>query len=148
MKKILIIGSLAALTLTAVGLVATASLGAKEVTPVHLTIRASEMQYEPKELHLKAGVPVHLTLVNDGKVLHDFNLQGIKDSGKPAHNHQVGHNHASGHNHAMAGSDSHIAVEPGKSAGLHFTPSAGEFAFYCSVPGHREAGMSGKILAH
>jgi len=54
MKKILIIGSLAALTLTAVGLVATASLGAKEVTPVHLTIRASEMQYEPKELHLKA----------------------------------------------------------------------------------------------
>ena len=113
-----------------------------------VSIRASEMQYEPKELHLKAGVPVHLTLVNDGKVLHDFNLQGIKDSGKPAHNHQVGHNHALGHNHAMAGSDSHIAVEPGKSAGLHFTPSAGEFAFYCSVPGHREAGMSGKILAH
>lgn len=142
MKKILIIGSLAALTLTAAGLVATASLGAKEVTPVHLTIRASEMQYAPKELHLKAGVPVHLTLVNDGKILHDFNSQGLKDSGKPAHNHQHRHQHA------VNKSDSHIAVEPGKSAGLHFTPTAGEFTFYCSVPGHREAGMSGKILAH
>lgn len=142
MKKIWIIGSLAALSLAAIGLVVTASLGANGTAPVHLTIRASEMQYAPKLLHLRAGVAVHLTLVNDGKVLHDFNLQGVGSDNKPGHKHQHRHQHTVNKN------DSHLAVEPGQSADLHFTPQAGEFTFYCSVPGHREAGMIGKMLVH
>jgi len=142
MKKIWITILLATLALSGITLVASAGFAAEKPAPVHLTIKASEMKYAPAVLHLKAGVLVHLTLINDGKVLHDFNLQGIQSE---MNSHALGH---AGHNHGTTKGDSHIAVQPGESAGFHFTPRAGEFIFFCSVPGHRETGMVGRLLVH
>lgn len=142
MKKIWINLLMAATAAAGLALVAGVSLSAEKATPVHLTIRASEMRYTPSALHLKAGVPVHLTLINDGKVLHDFNLKGVQGEAKDSHAHHAEHSHSSEKGQL------HLAVQPGKSASLHLTPAAGEFIFYCSVPGHREAGMAGKLLVH
>ena len=85
---------------------------------------------------------MHLSLVNDGKVLHDWNVPGLTASGSDHHK-----EHAA-HNHTVAKRSLHIAVEPGQSRSVMFAPAAGEYHFYCSVAGHREAGMTGKILVH
>lgn len=44
------------------------------------------------------------------------------------------------------GSSLHIAAAAGESVDLKFTATeAGSYTFYCTVPGHREAGMEGKL---
>ncbi|MDA0302102.1 MAG: plastocyanin/azurin family copper-binding protein [Chloroflexi bacterium] len=41
----------------------------------------------------------------------------------------------------------HVAAEAGRVAEIEFTPTqAGTYVFYCTVPGHREAGMEGKLI--
>ena len=36
---------------------------------------------------------------------------------------------------------------PGMSASVMFTPTQiGEYEFYCTIPGHREAGMVGRLI--
>lgn len=43
--------------------------------------------------------------------------------------------------------DLHIAVKPGGTSTLTFTPTEpGEYEFNCSVTGHKEAGMVGKLI--
>lgn len=43
--------------------------------------------------------------------------------------------------------DGHVYAEAGQTAEGGFTAtSAGEFDFYCSIPGHREAGMEGTLV--
>jgi uncharacterized cupredoxin-like copper-binding protein len=93
MKKIWISLFTAAIAAADLALVAGVSLSAEKATPVHLTIRASEMRYNPSALHLKAGVPVHLTLINDGKVFHDLNLKGVQGEAKSNHAHRAEHSH-------------------------------------------------------
>lgn len=43
--------------------------------------------------------------------------------------------------------DGHVYAEAGQTAEGGFTASsAGEFDYYCSIPGHREAGMEGRLV--
>lgn len=146
MKKLWITAILTAFA--GLALVATTLFAESRPMPKHLVIRASEMKYSPEMIHAKAGVPVHLTLINDGKVLHDFNLEGIAGVAENAGQHQGGHEHHAGHQSNKPSNLTHIAVEPGKSANVQFTPVTGNFTFYCSVPGHREAGMTGEMMVH
>src|SRR4029078_12548324 len=49
-------------------------------------------------------------------------------------------------NHGPAGSSAHI-VGRGASTSIPFAAvKAGDFTYYCSVPGHRLSGMEGKFL--
>ena len=42
--------------------------------------------------------------------------------------------------------DIDVVLQPGESGTLSFTPTeAGEYEFYCTVIGHREAGMVGTL---
>jgi len=46
-----------------------------------------------------------------------------------------------------ANAQSKDVVGPGNSVTLEFTPSQdGTFAYYCNIPGHRQAGMEGKFI--
>src|SRR3990172_6757078 len=43
--------------------------------------------------------------------------------------------------------DLHIALDGGGVGALEFTPTqSGEFVFICTVPGHEQAGMTGKLI--
>ncbi|MDJ0269154.1 MAG: cupredoxin domain-containing protein [Aigarchaeota archaeon] len=73
-------------------------------------------------LKVKVGDVVKITIVNGDGVGHDFVIDELKV-------------HAD-----------HVK-EKGESVDVIFkTEQPGEYTYYCSVPGHREAGMEGKII--
>lgn len=120
--------------------------GAGEPQRVSLVARP-DLRFSTDTLTVQAGRPVVLTLRNeDTAQLHDFTVTSmpVKDVRTP----EAGHG---GDDHAgMTGMKEqpalHVAAEPGQTAELQFTPtSPGEYAFWCTVPGHKEAGMHGVL---
>ena len=84
--------------------------GAPEVS-----VTALDIDFEPDTLELTAGEPVNVTVVNDGRILHDFTLEAA---------------------------GVHVNVEPGKSATTAVTvDEPGSYRAICTVPGHEDAGM-------
>jgi uncharacterized cupredoxin-like copper-binding protein len=110
-------------------------------------IIAREMKFEPAEIHAARGKALHVALENKGTVLHDWNVAGLTAREAPSpHAHHSKHGHETG-NTSPAGI--HAMAEPGSTASLQFEPTeAGVYEFYCSVPGHREAGMKGRLIVH
>jgi len=115
-----------------------------------ITVIAREMAFEPGEIHAARGKSIRVALENRGTVLHDWNVSGLKADG-PAPSPHAAH---SGHlDHAHPASQPpaaiHAMAEPGRTASLEFKPlEAGTYEYYCSVPGHREAGMRGILIVH
>lgn len=89
-----------------------------EATTVNLG--ATEFSFEPATITLDAGATVEVVLENVGVVEHDFTL----DEGDVLI-------------HANAAETSR---------GTFTAPAAGTYTFFCSVPGHREAGMEGTLI--
>ncbi len=86
-----------------------------------VTVVAKEFSYTPSKITVKAGQPVQLVLENQGVIEHDFVVDRFRV--KTA------------------------AIQPGKTGTVTFTPNArGTFEFYCSIPGHKEAGMKGTLV--
>lgn len=111
------------LALVVAGLAVSVAVGAglAGTTPKVVKITAKEFAFEPKEVKVKAGQPVKLVLENKGVIEHDIVLDklGVKTS----------------------------VIQPGKAAELTFTPKAkGRYPILCSVPGHKEAGMTGTLV--
>ena len=101
-------------------------------------------RYEPATLEIAVGQRVRLTYVNDGKAEHDLEILGLPASnvereGSVAHDVSLGGGH----------DDDVVAAHamPGTTAVVLFTPTqSGEYEFICTLPGHREAGMVGRII--
>lgn len=106
-----------------------------------LTLKATDIAYDRTRLEVTAGKPVTLTFINEGVLEHDFNILAfdvtdVHDSGAGGHG-----------GHAGAQGDLHVSAKPGSMAMLEFTPTTpGVYEFYCTVPGHREAGMVGQLI--
>jgi uncharacterized cupredoxin-like copper-binding protein len=109
-----------------------------------LTVQASDFAYSPASITVPAGEPVTLTLNNTGAVEHDFVVDKINvtdveasDSG-PAMHHQMGE---------ASEYDLHFFAGPGDTAVLKFTAlDPGTYEVFCSIEGHKEAGMVGKLI--
>jgi FtsP/CotA-like multicopper oxidase with cupredoxin domain len=85
---------------------------------VHLKIK--EWSFTPNTLQLPTGQPVTLVLDNSGQLDHDVTIPSLGVSLKAA---------------------------AGKSASQTITAStASTYDFLCSLPGHKEAGMQGKVV--
>jgi uncharacterized cupredoxin-like copper-binding protein len=81
------------------------------------------LKFEPATITVKSGTPVRLTLVNTGALEHDW----VVDS--------------------LEGKRVEVDAQPKTSASVEFTATApGTYEFYCSIPGHREAGMKGSLV--
>ena len=83
----------------------------------------SEFTFKPKGINAVAGAPLTLTLINGGKIDHNWVLD-------------------------QAASDVPVAVAlaPGERKTVTFVPvAAGKFAYSCTVPGHAPAGMNGTL---
>lgn len=87
-----------------------------------LTIEMGEYYYKPATITVSPGASVTVTLKNAGALPHNFYCDQINPT------------------------ESSL-VDAGKSADFTFTaPSqAGTYDFWCSVPGHKELGMVGKL---
>lgn len=136
--------------------------GAERVIHIH----AEEVAFHPSAIDVKVGETVRLVLDNHDRILHDYTVDEPKfvvldSEGGAVHDmdeHMAAEgSDAEGNQGAMAHSEGgedtlvsaaplHIAAEGSSHADLVFRATApGNYVFYCSVPGHRQAGMEGVI---
>ncbi|HAS09984.1 MAG TPA: hypothetical protein DCS55_05595 [Acidimicrobiaceae bacterium] len=79
---------------------------------------ATDFAFDPDEITAEAGEDLAIVLTSED-LLHDFTIDEL---------------------------DAHVAADRGETATGGFTADeAGTYTYYCSVPGHREAGMEGTL---
>lgn len=94
-------------------------------------VGTDQLTFRPDELTISAGLEVTLELTA-ASVEHDLVVEGAAELGSAEAGHPVDDPR-----------DLHVAhASPGESATATFTiDRAGTYTVYCSVPGHRVAGM-------
>ena len=116
--------------------------GLATATPARtIDIELRDVAFSVTRIEVRADEVIDLDLRNSAAADHDFTIERM-----PVHALALGEQTTAHAAHA-----SHLAVHaapgPGHATTLRLHPHArGEYAFYCSVPGHREAGMSGTIV--
>jgi cytochrome c oxidase subunit 2 len=98
--------------------------GHEESTPVaegarRIEVEATSFEFDPDEITVTAGEDVAIVLSSDD-LLHDFTIDDL---------------------------DVHVAADGGVTAegGLR-ADEAGQYIYYCTVSGHRDAGMEGILV--
>lgn len=93
----------------------------RATTPAEVTseiaLQAVEFAYIPPEVEVTTAVA--LTLDNVGQVVHNVEIEGITNF--------------------------KLEAEAGASATLNLGLKPGTYTIFCSIPGHREAGMVGSL---
>ncbi|MGB3329780.1 MAG: PQQ-binding-like beta-propeller repeat protein [Thermomicrobiales bacterium] len=84
-----------------------------------VTVHAIDLGYNPTSLSIAADTDVTITLVNDGVLQHDLAIEGTEFTTK--------------------------LLGGGESAELVVNLPAGTYTYYCTVEGHRQAGMQGML---
>lgn len=79
-----------------------------------------DIAFDPKELTIPAGTDVTIKVTNKGLLQHDFSMDDPKAASK--------------------------LLNGGESDSVTINLKSGEYQYYCSVPGHKEAGMVGKLI--
>src|SRR3990172_6358935 len=141
-----ILAGVVAATLLTVALVAAAcggDAGAQEVT-VKMTARVT---FQPAEIRVEAGRPVRLTVDNgESTSVHTLTIAEIPVINVLSSVAAGGMGHAG--TDAGTEYDLHIALDGGGRGTLEFTPTqSGEYVFICTIFGHAQAGMTGKLIA-
>ena len=114
-----------------------------EALPKVVRLVATEWEFKPAHLDIPGGEVVTLVVENRGRTVHGVELEGIHveilaASGEAAPGHEE-HEHKAEESHGV-----HLSVEPGEKRWVTFiAEESGTFAFYCTIPGHRNAGMEG-----
>lgn len=107
-----------------------------------LTVEMQDVLFVPETLTIQAGDVVALMLENTGAIPHDFTIDRI--DADHAYGEMVavdGHNDH-GDEYAM-----HHALDGGHGSEMRLrVHEPGEYEFWCTVPGHREAGMVGTLI--
>jgi nitrite reductase (NO-forming) len=78
-----------------------------------------DIAFEPNEFSIAAGTDVEVTITNNGVLEHDFHIEELGVASE--------------------------LLASGESATVTINGEAGSYEFFCSVPGHREAGMVGTL---
>jgi outer membrane protein assembly factor BamB/plastocyanin len=83
-----------------------------------LLIDMVDIAFVPDEFTIEADTDVVIDFINTGVAVHDFTIDEL---------------------------DIKIVLNPGEEGELTINAPAGTYEFYCSVPGHRQAGMVGTM---
>jgi nitrite reductase (NO-forming) len=83
-----------------------------------LTLKAANIAFDPKQLMVSPGA--NITFVNGDPLAHDFTIDVLKLK---------------------------ITVEANETKVFTLDAPVGTYEFYCSIPGHRDAGMVGTVVA-
>lgn len=122
-----------------------------------ITMRTEDFKFVPDTITVKVGQTIRLRLDNHDPVLHDYTTDEaefvVLDADGANHDDHEDAMATDGDDHEMDPEAQvslqplHIAAEGNEHGELVFEATeADEYEFYCSVPGHREAGMVGKII--
>jgi uncharacterized cupredoxin-like copper-binding protein len=84
--------------------------------PVEIVSR--DIVFEPDEATIPANTDVTFTLPNEGVTAHNFSIDEL---------------------------DISVDQAPGATEEVVINAPAGTYEFYCNVPGHKEAGMTGTL---
>jgi nitrite reductase (NO-forming) len=84
-----------------------------------LAVSAVDIAFEQKELSAPADTDVTITITNNGASPHDFVIEELGIQTK--------------------------MLNPGESETVTVNAPAGTYTYFCSVPGHRQAGMEGTL---
>ena len=114
----------------------------KPARTIQITMREIDgtMVFLPKVIEVKRGEQVKFALRNSGSIDHEIVIATLEENLKHAAEMQK--------NPDMEHDDPNAKrLAPSKTGEIvwQFT-KAGEFDFSCLIPGHREAGMTGKII--
>jgi plastocyanin len=102
------------------------AVAAPAAQAAEVQVVATDLKFNPATIQAKVGQPIKIVLQNKGANEHDIHFPALK-ADKPAASLQA---------HARTG----------QTATLEFTPTAkGSYEYICTIPGHKEAGMKGKI---
>jgi uncharacterized cupredoxin-like copper-binding protein len=85
----------------------------------NLAVSTKDIFFDPKTLEGTANVDVTITVTNMGAATHDFTIDELKVQTP--------------------------MLAPGETAEVKINAPAGDYQYYCSVPGHKEAGMVGTL---
>ncbi len=87
-----------------------------------ITVESADFSFRPVEVRIAAGRSVNVTLANRGMILHDLTIPALRFQ---------------------------LVAQPGqRAAGSVAAQARGTYELYCSVPGHREAGMVGRLVVN
>lgn len=98
---------------------ATPAAEAGDASGASFEVHMVDIAFDPKELTIPANTDVVINLMNDGALQHDFNVDELGV--------------ASG------------LLNGGESGTVTINGAPGSYEYYCSVTGHREAGMVGTL---
>ena len=101
-----------------VAVLVTACGGAPAASAPVVDIEATEFAFKPATVNLSAAGAATIRIVNKGIAEHDVTVDSIKFT---------------------------VLAKPGESVSGTATFAAGTYDFYCSIPGHKQAGMVGTI---
>jgi uncharacterized cupredoxin-like copper-binding protein len=138
------------LLLLVLGVLVFVACGGKQeptaIPKVELELLATDIIYDKDRIEVIAGQTVKVTLKNEGVLEHDFSIMEIPHSGEVMAEEM---DEESGHDMSNVAEEPevHVASPPGGSHSVEFTPSqAGEYEYFCTVEGHKAAGMVGTLL--
>ena len=86
-----------------------------------ISVGATEFAFDPAAIEVSAGAEATITLTNKGTVEHDITVDALSVK---------------------------IYATPGQTVSGTVTAAAGSYEFYCSIPGHKQAGMVGTLTAN
>lgn len=102
-----------------------------------VVINANEFSYSPTNLEIPKGKEVTIILKNKGEIEHDIQIDNtnveIIDMEPRDHNHS---DNSGLHIHALPKEETKVTLK---------ILDAGEFQYYCTLPGHKDAGMTGTL---
>lgn len=135
MKKLMMVGTAVAL----VAVLAGCSGGSSSGPAKTIEVTAKNTAFSMKEITIEKGQPVKLVLNNQDGELHDWAVSKIEIKKAEAHD--------GGDSHGHGNKDLHVSAEGGKTGTVEFTATkAGTYEYICTVPGHKESGMLGKLI--
>jgi uncharacterized cupredoxin-like copper-binding protein len=99
------------------------------------------MHFSPDSLRVKRGETIRFVVKNDGKLLHEMMLGSERSLEE--HAALMRKFPEMEHDEPYM-----VHVEPGKTGEMVWTfDKTGQIGFACLIPGHFEAGMTGKVIA-
>jgi plastocyanin len=93
--------------------------GSGETAGGPIEVDMVELAFNPAELTIPANTDVTIHAVNSGALPHTFTITDVADTGE---------------------------VASGASADVTLNLAAGEYEYFCAIPGHKDGGMVGKLI--